>query len=135
MVNLADAYRWSAQQDKARETYQKAISLGFKELQTNPQDAEVMAQIALSYAKTGDSKQASDFLRRARTIDKENVEYIYDEAMIDALANRTADAFKSLEEALQKNYPAEAAAGDPELGSIQRDPRFNTLIQKYSKKK
>jgi eukaryotic-like serine/threonine-protein kinase len=135
MVNLADAYRWSNQQDKARETYQKSISLGFRELQTNPQDAEVMAQIALSYAKTGDGKQASDFIHRARTIDKENVEYIYDEAMIDALANRPAEAFKSLEEAFQKNYPTDAAAGDPELDSIRKDPRFNGLIQKYSKKK
>jgi eukaryotic-like serine/threonine-protein kinase len=135
MVNLADAYRWSGQQDKARDTYQKSISLGFKELQTNPQDAGVMAQIALSYAKTGDNKQASDFIRRARTIDKENVDFIYDEVMIDVLANRPADAFKSLEEALQKNYPAEVAAGDPELASIQKDPRFNSLIQKYSKKK
>jgi eukaryotic-like serine/threonine-protein kinase len=135
MVNLADAYRWAGQQDKARAAYQQSISLGFKELQTNPQDAEVMAQIALSYAKTGDSKQASDFIRRARTIDKENVGYIYDEAVIDALASRSAEAFKALEEAFQKNYPTEYAAGDPELGSIQKDPRFSALIQKYTKKK
>ena len=135
MVNLADAYRWSQQPEKATATYQQAISLGFKELQTNPQDAEVMAQIALSYAKTGDIKQANDFIHRARAVDKENVDYIYDEAMINAIGNRNAEAFKSLEEAFQKNYPADYAAGDPELGNIQKDPRFNSLIQKYSKKK
>ena len=135
MVNLADAYRWSQQQDKATATYQQAISLGFKELATNPQDAEVMAQIALSYAKTGDIKQASDFIHRARAIDKENVDYVYDEAMINSIGNRNAEAFKALEEAFQKNYPADYAAGDPDLGNIQKDPRFNSLIQKYSKKK
>ena len=135
VVNLADAYRWSQQQDKATATYQQAISLGFKELATNPQDAEVMAQIALSYAKTGDIKQATDFIHRAKAIDKENVDYIYDEAMINSIGNRNSEAFKSLEEAFQKNYPADYAAGDPELGNIQKDPRFNSLIQKYSKKK
>jgi eukaryotic-like serine/threonine-protein kinase len=135
MVNLADAYRWSQQQDKATATYQQAISLGFKELATNPQDAEVMAQIALSYAKTGDIKQASDFIHRARAIDKENVEYVYDEAMINSIGNRNAEAFKALEDAFQKNYPADYAAGDPDLGNIQKDPRFNSMIQKYSKKK
>jgi eukaryotic-like serine/threonine-protein kinase len=135
MVNLADAYRWSGQQDKAKAAYQQAISLGFKELQTNPQDAEVMAQIGLSYAKTGDTKQAVDFIHRARAVDKENVDYLYDEAVINALGNRNAEAFKSLEEAFQKNYPADYAAGDPELGNIQKDPRFNSLIEKYAKKK
>jgi serine/threonine protein kinase/tetratricopeptide (TPR) repeat protein len=135
MVNLADAYRWSGQQDKAKAAYQQAISLGFKELQTNPQDAEVMAQIGLSYAKTGDTKQAVDFMHRARAVDKENVEYLYDEAVVNALGNRNAEAFKALEEAFQKNYPADYAAGDPELSNIQKDPRFNSLIQKYSKKK
>jgi eukaryotic-like serine/threonine-protein kinase len=135
MVNLADAYRWSEQPDKAKAAYQQAISLGFKELQTNPQDAEVMAQIGLSYAKTGDTKQAVDFIHRARAVDKENVEYLYDEAVVNALGNRNAEAFKALEEAFQKNYPADYAAGDPELGNIQKDPRFNSLIQKYSKKK
>ena len=44
MVNLADAYRGAGQQDKARTTYQQAIAVGFKELQTNPQNADVMAR-------------------------------------------------------------------------------------------
>ena len=43
VVNLADAYRGAGQQDKARTTYQQAISVGFKELQANPQNAEVKA--------------------------------------------------------------------------------------------
>jgi hypothetical protein len=55
--------------------------------------------------------------------------------MINSIGNRNSEAFKSLEEAFQKNYPADYAAGDPELGNIQKDPRFNSLIQKYSKKK
>ncbi|MFZ3216914.1 MAG: tetratricopeptide repeat protein [Candidatus Acidiferrales bacterium] len=135
MVNLADAYRWSQQQDKAHATYQQAISLGFKELQTNPQNAEVMAQIAISYAKTGNAQQADEFIRRARAIDKENIQYIYDQAEIDAVTNRAPDALKSLQEALEKHYPAEFAAGDPEFAVLQKDPRFNALIQRYSAKK
>jgi Flp pilus assembly protein TadD len=77
MVNLADAYRGSGQQDKARTTYQQAIASGFKELQTNPQNAEVMSEMALSYAKIGDASKAQNFIRQARGIDKNNVNYIY----------------------------------------------------------
>jgi eukaryotic-like serine/threonine-protein kinase len=135
MVNLADAYRWSDQADKAHATYEKAIALGFKELQTNPKSADVMAQIALSYAKSGNIQQADDFIRKARAIDKDNLQYIYDQAEIHTIAKRTPEALKSLQDALAKGMPAEFAAGDPELGPLQKESEFQKLMQKYAAKK
>ena len=135
MVNLADAYRWSDQADKAHATYQQAIALGFKELQTNPQNAEVMAQIALSYAKTSNVQQADEFMRKARVIDKDNIQYIYDQAEINTIAKRIPEALKSLQDALEKHYPAEYAVGDPELGPLQKEPEFQKLMQKYAAKR
>jgi eukaryotic-like serine/threonine-protein kinase len=134
MVNLADAYRWSGLQDKARAAYQRSISLGYKELETNPQDAAVMAQMALSYAKIGNVQQAESFIRRVRAIDKNNVSYIYDEAEIDAWSGQTTQALVSLREAFEKHYPAEYAAGDPELESLRNNPEFAHLIKQYSAK-
>jgi eukaryotic-like serine/threonine-protein kinase len=134
-VNLADAYRGSGQQDKASATYQHAIALGFKELQTNPQNAAVMVEMALSYAKTGNAQQAEGFIRQARGIDKNNVSYIYYEAEIDALLGRSAESLKVLREALEKHYPAEYAAGDDDLRSLNDNPEFVSLIKQYSQKK
>lgn len=134
VVNLADAYRYSDQQDKARATYQQAISVGFKGLQTNPKDADIMAQVALSYAKTGNAAQAQEFIKRARAADPSNVNYIYDDAEILTLSGKPAEALKALQEAFEKHYPAEFAAGDPELSTLQKDPRFTALIKKYSTK-
>jgi serine/threonine protein kinase/tetratricopeptide (TPR) repeat protein len=135
MVNLADAYRGAGQQDKARTTYQQAISVGFKELQTNPQNADVKAEIALSYAKVGNASEAQNFIRQARAIDKTNVSYIYYEAEIDALLGRSADALKLLREALEKHFPAEFAAGDEDLKNLSGNPEFTSLIKQYSEKK
>lgn len=132
VVNLADTYRALGQQDKAKETYQKSISLGFKELQTNPQDASVMAQIAISYAKTGDAAQAETFIKRARGIDKDNVNYIYEEAEINATAGKTAEALASLRLAFEKGYPAQIAADDPEFQNLRSNSQFNALLKKYS---
>jgi len=134
VVNLADAYRYSDQQDKARATYQQAVSVGFKGLQTNPKDADIMAQVALSYAKIGNAGSAQDFIKRARAADPSNVNYIYDDAEILTLSGKTADALKALQEAFEKHYPAEFASGDPELSTLQKDPRFIALIKKYSTK-
>jgi eukaryotic-like serine/threonine-protein kinase len=131
-VNLADAYRASGQQDKARTAYQQAISLGYKELSTNPQDTGAMAEIAGAFAKTGNADEALNFIKRTRSMDKNNVDYIYEEAVINAILGRTNDALKSLQEALQKNYPAQYAAGDPDLANVQNNPQFQALIKKYS---
>ncbi|MGB6875547.1 MAG: tetratricopeptide repeat protein [Candidatus Acidiferrales bacterium] len=135
VVNLADAYRWSGQQDKARETYQRAISLGYKELQTNPQSALTMAQIALSYAKIGNAQQADSFIGRARSLAKNNVDYIYDQAEIDAILNRQDSALKALREAFEKHYPVDYASGDQELENLQNNPKFAALIKQFSSNK
>ena len=135
VLNLADAYRGAGQQDKARSTYQQAVTAGFRELQTNPQDADVKAEVALSYAKIGNAAEAQKFIREARGIDKNNVNYIYYEAQIDALLGRSAEALKLLREAFEKHYPAEFAAGDEDLKNLNGNPEFTSLIKQYSQKK
>jgi eukaryotic-like serine/threonine-protein kinase len=132
--NLGDAYRWSGQKDKAKAVYQQAIALGYKTLQTNPQDTNAMAQLALSYAKTGDAQQATKFIRQTRAIDKNNVMFIYYEAEVDAIIGQQSDAVKLLREAFQKHYPAEYALNDPELSRLQKLPAYIQLINQFAKK-
>lgn len=132
VVNLADSYRALGEQDKARDTYQRSISVGFKELETNPQNASVLAQIALSYAKIGNASQAETFIARARSIDKGNVNYIYDEVEIYALGGKSSQALASLRQAFEKGYPAQLAADDPELQSLRNNPEFTALLKKYT---
>jgi eukaryotic-like serine/threonine-protein kinase len=135
VVNLGDAYRGSGQQDKANTTYQQALTVAFKELQTNPQDADVKAEVALAYAKMGKAPEAEKFIRQARAIDKNSVSYIYVEAEIDALLGRSAEALKLLREAFEKHYPAEFASGDEDLKNLNGNPEFTNLIKQYSQKK
>jgi tetratricopeptide (TPR) repeat protein len=134
-VNLADSYRFSEQKDKAQATYQKAVGLGYKELQTNPQNSDVMAQVALSYANLGDAQQAETYIKKARGIDKTSVDYMYDQVQIYALLGKTKEALDALREALEKHYPTDAVAADPNVNSLRSSPEFNDLIKKYSTKK
>jgi len=133
MGNLADAYRWYNQTDKANATYDKAIALGFKQLQVNPRDASVMDQLSLYYAKKGDATQAADFIRRARAINPTDVGMIYDEAVVDTLSGRNEEALKMLREALQKGYSVKEVQADPELTGLQAHPGFAKLIADFSK--
>jgi hypothetical protein len=45
---------------------------------------------------------------------------------------RKDEALKELQEAFEKHFPAEFAAGDTELENIQSAPAFRALIGKYS---
>ena len=134
VVNLGDAYRALGQKDKAQAAYQQAISVGYKQLQVNPQDAEVMAEIALSYANVGNVKDAEALIGRARALDKKDVNIAYTEVQIAALTGKSSQAVALLADALENHYSADYAANDPDLDSLHNNPEFVTLMKKYSKK-
>jgi serine/threonine protein kinase/Flp pilus assembly protein TadD len=130
--NLADAYRYSGQKDKADATYDKAIALAFHDLQVNPQSADTMGDLALYYAKKGDSKHAMDFIQRARAIDKRDVALLYNQAIVENLAGKPAEAVATLREALSKGYSANGAEKDPEFQNLQSRPDFQALIKEFA---
>ena len=134
MGNLADAYRWSGHRDKADQSYDRAIALAYRDLQVNPRNADALSSLALYYAKKGDSGQALQYSRRARSIDANNVQFLYNEAEVLALSNRPEEASKVLREAFQKGYSIEEAKNDPELKSLWTLPEFESLAREFSKK-
>ncbi len=129
--NLADAYRWSGHEDKANSTYDKAIALGYKELQINPRKAEVMADMSLYYAKKGNPTEALALIRRARSIDGNNVDFIHTQGVVEAIAGRPEEALKTLREAFRKGYPPSDAQNDPELKSLRSRPEFEKLVTEF----
>jgi tetratricopeptide (TPR) repeat protein/predicted Ser/Thr protein kinase len=131
--NLAQAYLFLGQKEKAQETFNQAIALAYRELQVNPRDAATMADLALYYANTGSAAHAIEFIRNARSIDPANPDYAYDEAVVNALTATSQAALQSLRQALQKGCPPQKAASDPQLAVLQSRPEFRQLIQQFSR--
>ena len=126
-VNLADAYRWSGQAAKAAATYDQAISLAYKSIQTNPKDTDALGNLAMCFAKKGDSRRALGFISRARAIDPKDNSLMYQEATIYTIAGRNQEALASLGEALRNGYSVQEARSDPELKKLHDIPEFNRL--------
>lgn len=131
--NLADGYRWAGQQDKAAETYDKAIALALNDLQVNPRDATARASLALYYAKKGNASQARKSIADARAIDKSNVNLIYNEAVICALVGDVPCAVRNLEESLEAGYTFDVIEADPDLRRLREEPAYRALKAKVEK--
>ena len=134
VCNLADAYRQLGQRDKAIATYDQAIKLAYDAYKVNPRKADTLGSLALYNAKKGDLNKARDFIARARLIDKDSSELIYNEAVIDALDGKQAKALENLRTAFQKGYPPEEAEKDPELTSLRASTEFQKLIKDFARK-
>jgi serine/threonine protein kinase/tetratricopeptide (TPR) repeat protein len=127
--NLADGYRWSGQRERAKGTYDKAISLAIASLKVNPSDADVLGDLSTYYAKTGQTALADYYIRQARSIDASDAELIYDEVVILALANQPGQALKSLR--FEKGISPRRAKLDPELRILQGRAEFQNLASEY----
>jgi tetratricopeptide (TPR) repeat protein len=131
--NLADAYRWSGQREKANATYDKAIALAYRDLAVNPRNSDTMGSLALYYAKKGMSAEALNFIQRARSINKEDVSLVYTAAVVEALASHPDNALGLLREALKRGYSLQEASSDPELNSLRNRPEFDELLAEFKK--
>jgi serine/threonine protein kinase/tetratricopeptide (TPR) repeat protein len=134
MGNLADAYRAAGRAQEANATYDKAIQLAFQQLQVNPKLASVTGDLALYYAKKGVAASSLQYIRQARALDSTDLQLLYNQAQIYALAGKQKEAVATLREAFQKGYATEEALNDPELASLKGLPEFARLISEFSKK-
>jgi tetratricopeptide (TPR) repeat protein/predicted Ser/Thr protein kinase len=132
-TNLGDAYRWSAQKDKAAGAYAGAITAANDILAGNPQDTAALGCLAICYAKTGETGRALDYIQRARGIDPNDNDLMYREATVYALAQRNSEALKSLGNALRHGYSLSEAQNDPELAELRNTPGFAQMLAEVSK--
>jgi tetratricopeptide (TPR) repeat protein/predicted Ser/Thr protein kinase len=130
--NLADAYRYSGQKVKADVMYDKAIALAFHELQVNPQSTNAMGDLAVYFAKKGETLRAREFIQRARAIDKEDVELIFSQATVENLGNNSSDSIRTLRYALSKGYPVKDLESDPVFDNLKNRPEFQALIKEFN---
>ncbi|MDE3178715.1 MAG: tetratricopeptide repeat protein [Acidobacteriota bacterium] len=129
--NLAIAYLYSGEKQKAQDTLNRAIGLAYKQLQVNPRDSDTMADLAGYYANLGQPAPAMQFIRNARSIDPANPQYAYNQAVVETILGKPGAAVESLREAFQKGFPALQASYDPELAALNSHADFKQLVSEF----
>ncbi|MCJ7558935.1 MAG: tetratricopeptide repeat protein [Gammaproteobacteria bacterium] len=125
---LGEAYRqipdaWN----QAEAAYRKAFQLGEAMLAINPDDVDVMNNLAPFYAGIGDFDKAFTLLEAAHSKSSEDMYYFYNAALINVRAGDPVKAEDALMRAVELGYPVSLLSMDASLDPLQGRLRFEAL--------
>ena len=115
-------YQELNQPKEAEQTYRRIIQL-------HPKDPEAYFQLGLVlHEKFQDYEEADSMFQKALEFNPQDEYSLYNLACIKAIAKDADTAFKYLKEAIQNGFDKDFAWEDPELESLQNDPRFVEIV-------
>ena len=131
--NLGDAYSFTLDKKPAAAiAYKRAIELGEKNLEINPNNIDVISDLAYFYSRVGDRERAIELDARARRDAPDNVYVYYNSALMNAGFARTDEALTALEHAVKLGYEVDLVRRDPLLESLKEEARFKRLVTRES---
>lgn len=124
-ANLGDALLWiPGREAEARRSYQRATDLLAPQLARAPDNATLVSQMGLYFARAGNRAECEPLLQRALALEPANA-YVHFRAGLayELIGNRT-EALTTLARARQLGYPLKFIEAAPELIELRRDPRY-----------
>ncbi|MBP1598064.1 MAG: serine/threonine protein kinase with repeat [Acidobacteria bacterium] len=135
MGNLASAYYWSGQREKAREAYRSAVEMTQAELRVNPNEAHNLSQLAIYHAMLGERSLALSELAKAVKLAPAETNVLYNAAQTYEDLGERDKALDWLGKALRAGYSKELVERSPGMKELRGDPRYARLIEDLIPKK
>ena len=113
--------------DEVNAAYRRAIGLAEKEYTVNPNNTNILINLASLYQKLGQPTQARSSLERALAIQPDDVDLMFRASYTyEALGERDR-ALELLDKALENGYPLADVERTTSLDSLRTDPRYEQL--------
>lgn len=109
--------------------YRKAADLAEGLLPANPEDAELLTNLAHYHARLGDDEKARQYLARALFAAPDDFYARYYAALVHLEAGREAEALEEIERAVALGYPRVLLAPDPQFAELHSNESFLGLIK------
>lgn len=109
--------------------YQKAVDLAEVLLPANPEDAELLTNLAHYHARLGDDERASKYLSRALFAAPDDYYAHYYAALVHLEADRQQEALEEIQRAVALGYPKVLLAPDPQFAELHNNESFLGLIE------
>ncbi len=127
---LAQCYLGMGLKDEARAMQRKALRLIDERLALNPDDARACQLGATMAANLGEREAATDYARRALTINPDDPLLLYNISCMYALLGNPNEALSCLEKAVDKGYgQKDWVEHDSDLNSLRELPRFQRIVE------
>ena len=126
--NMGDASYYGGDTALAMESYRKAIALAEQQLEVNPRDASVLADLASYYSMLGDRKQALGYLDRSLQFRKDQ-DLLINAAVVYNQLHETGVALEWLSKALAAGYSRSVIATGAPFDNLHENPRYQALMQ------
>lgn len=127
--NLASAYENLPDSTaKAREAYQGAIALAEANLKVNPNDAELICNLADCCWQTGQQERAIAMAEKAGKLAPDDIEIMVRSGLIFEQAGRRTVALQLVTNAARRGFPLDRIKASPALHDLVADSRFDSLI-------
>ena len=116
--NLADAlWQLTGSRDEAMGHYRRAVALGTRELETNPRDGVLLAQLGYYYGRLGEMETSRYYLEQTAAMPEDpNVKYYLAVAAADR--GDLAAARRLATEAVRLGYPETLLRAEPSLNRL-----------------
>jgi len=128
--NLADALvQIDGGREEAEMAYRKAADLAGELLPANPEDTELLTNLAHYHARLGDDEQATRYLTRALTAAPNDVYAHYYAALVHLEADRRQQALDEIRRAVELGYSKDLLSLDPQFVELKTNEYFLGLIE------
>ena len=120
--NLGDAvWQLPGRRGEAVGYYRRAIALGLRELESNPDDVILIAQLGYYHGRTGEPGESRRYLDRAAATAIEDQYAFYYAAVAAADRGDLDSAREFAARAMRLGYPGTLLRADPSLANVNQD--------------
>jgi serine/threonine-protein kinase len=134
--NLGDAYRFTpGSEAAAAEAYGQAIDIAKKQLAINPNNGKLLGQIAVYEAKRKNFAEAHRGIKAARKAAPENLDVLFDSALILEIEGKRNESLAALKDALAAGFSLSIVESEPELARLRKDPHYTEAKASAKEKK
>ena len=123
-ANLAEAYAWSKQPQKAASAYERELELVQRNVEHRPQDAELLAELATLYAQQHLTEKAKTSIAKALALAPDNSVVLMNAAEASEILGNRAVAIRYAEQGLEKGFSLDDLKKRYALQALLADPNF-----------
>jgi eukaryotic-like serine/threonine-protein kinase len=126
--NLAAAYQWGNEPEKARAAFQRTAELAEEQRRINPNDPNLLMRLADAYSNLGQSQHARELAGQALALAPADVSEMFDASVVyEQLGDRQL-ALQWIAQAIKRGYSRDLIEKSPTLANLRLDPRYQALV-------